>query len=113
VSILVLGLLCTAVAFVLYNLLITHIGPRRASVITYVNPVVAVAFGVAFLGEHPAAGAVAGLLLILGGSWISTSGRTPPSVLVGRRAAPGAAAREGSPAPTRYLDEVALATPPG
>jgi drug/metabolite transporter (DMT)-like permease len=47
-------------------------------VITYVNPVVAVALGVALLGEQPGAGAVAGLLLILAGSWLSTGGRLPP-----------------------------------
>jgi drug/metabolite transporter (DMT)-like permease len=47
-------------------------------VITYVNPVVAVALGVAVLDERPGAGAIAGLLLILAGSWVSTDGRLPP-----------------------------------
>ena len=42
--------------------------------ITYVAPVVAVALGVAVLGERPGVGAVAGLLLILAGSWLSTGG---------------------------------------
>ena len=46
--------------------------------ITYINPVVAVALGVAVLGERPGVGAVAGLLLILAGSWLSTDGRLPP-----------------------------------
>ena len=58
--------------------LIREAGPSRALVITYVNPVVAVALGVAILGERPGAGAVAGLLLILAGSWLSTDGRLPP-----------------------------------
>ena len=80
VSILVLGILCTAAAFVAYGSLIADVGPSRASVITYVNPVVAVALGVAVLGERPGAGAVAGLLLILAGSWLSTGGRTPPGL---------------------------------
>ena len=44
----------------------------------YINPVIAVALGVALLGEQPGAGAVAGLLLILAGSWLSTGGRLPP-----------------------------------
>ncbi|HEY1834877.1 MAG TPA: DMT family transporter [Solirubrobacteraceae bacterium] len=52
--------------------------PGRASVITYVNPVVAVFLGVTLLGERPGAGAVAGLLLILAGSWLSTDGCLPP-----------------------------------
>jgi hypothetical protein len=33
------------------------------------------------LGEHPGAGAVVGLLLILAGSWLSTDGRVPPGLL--------------------------------
>jgi drug/metabolite transporter (DMT)-like permease len=43
--------------------------------------VVAVALGVAVLGERPGAGAVAGLLLILAGSWLSTDGRLPPGLV--------------------------------
>jgi len=39
---------------------------------------VAVALGVALLGDRPGTGAVAGLLLILAGSWLSTDGRLPP-----------------------------------
>jgi drug/metabolite transporter (DMT)-like permease len=57
--------------------LITEVGPGRALVITYVNPIVAVALGIAVLGERPGAGAVLGLLLILVGSWLSTDGRLP------------------------------------
>jgi hypothetical protein len=37
--------------------------------------------GVAVLGERPGAGAVAGLLLILAGSWLSTGGRLPPGLV--------------------------------
>jgi drug/metabolite transporter (DMT)-like permease len=77
-ALLVLGLVCTAAAFVIYSGLIVEIGPGRALVITYVAPVVAVALGVAVLGERPGAGAVAGLLLIIAGSWLSTDGRLPP-----------------------------------
>jgi drug/metabolite transporter (DMT)-like permease len=74
----VLGLVCTAAALVVLSVLIAEAGPGRATVITYVNPIVAVALGVALLGEHPGAGAVAGLLLILAGSWLSTGGTLPP-----------------------------------
>ncbi|MBV9423724.1 MAG: EamA family transporter [Solirubrobacterales bacterium] len=76
----VLGLLCTAAAFVIFTVLIREAGTSRATVITYINPVVAVTLGVALLGERPGAGAVAGLLLILAGSWLSTDGRLPPSL---------------------------------
>src|SRR5207253_3947611 len=77
-AVLVLGLLCTAAAFVIFTVLISEAGPSRATVITYVNPVVAVTLGVLLLGERPGAGAVAGLLLILAGSWLSTDVRLPP-----------------------------------
>jgi drug/metabolite transporter (DMT)-like permease len=73
-----LGLLCTAAAFVVVTVLIREVGTSRALVITYVNPVIAVTLGVVLLGERPGAGAVAGLLLILAGSWLSTGGRIPP-----------------------------------
>jgi drug/metabolite transporter (DMT)-like permease len=77
VAIVVLGLVCTALAFVLFNVLIAEAGPGRATVITYVNPVVALGLGIAVLGERPGAGAILGLVLILAGSWLSTDGRVP------------------------------------
>jgi len=77
-ALVVLGVLCTAAAFVLYGMLITEVGAGRALVVTYINPVIAVGLGVAILGERPGAGAIAGLLLILAGSWLSTDGRLPP-----------------------------------
>jgi len=86
-AVVVLGLLCTAIGFVVYSILIGEVGSSRATVITYVNPVVAVTLGVLLLGEHPGAGAVAGLLLILAGGWLATDGRLPPGLvrLVQRR----------------------------
>jgi drug/metabolite transporter (DMT)-like permease len=80
IALVVLGLFCTAAAFVFFGALIAEVGPGRALVITYVAPVVAVALGVTVLGERPGAGAVAGLLLILAGSWLSTDGRLPPGL---------------------------------
>jgi drug/metabolite transporter (DMT)-like permease len=97
-SMLVLGFVCTAIAFLIFFRLITEVGPGRATVITYINPVVALGLGVAILGESVTAGAVVGLLLILAGSWLSTDGRLPPGLaervrgLFGeRREAPGPA----------------------
>ncbi|MHB8694690.1 MAG: DMT family transporter [Solirubrobacteraceae bacterium] len=78
ISVAVLGLVCTAAAFVIFTILVREAGTGRATVITYVNPVIAVALGVVLLGEQPGAGAVAGLLLILAGSWLSTGGKPPP-----------------------------------
>jgi drug/metabolite transporter (DMT)-like permease len=73
-SVVVLGIACTAIAMVVFFVLLTEAGPSRASIITYVNPVVAVALGVAFLGESLGAASVAGLVLILAGSYVSTGG---------------------------------------
>ncbi len=100
ISIVVLGLLCTAAAFVVFGRLIAEIGPGRALVITYVNPVVALALGMAILGERPGAGAIAGLLLILAGSWLSTDGRLPPGLqgVLSR----GPRTRRRSPAPSDW-----------
>jgi drug/metabolite transporter (DMT)-like permease len=80
-SIAVLGVACTAVALAVMFALIAEAGPSRASIVTYINPIIAVALGVTFLGEGLGPGAIAGLLLILAGSWLATGGRPP-----GRRA---------------------------
>jgi drug/metabolite transporter (DMT)-like permease len=71
-----LGVICTAAAFLLFFRLIAEVGPARATVITYVNPAVAVALGVGVLGEHltPAIGVA--FAAILGGSVLATR---PPS----------------------------------
>ena len=96
-AVVVLGLVCSATAFLVFFRLIAEVGPSRATVITYVNPVVALALGVAILGESITAGAVAGLLLILAGSWLATDGRLPPGLaalgarLPGRKREPGGA----------------------
>ena len=80
IALVVLGLFCTAAAFAVYASLVSEVGAGRALVITYVAPVVAVALGVAVLDERPGAGAIAGLLLILAGSWLATGGRPPPGL---------------------------------
>jgi drug/metabolite transporter (DMT)-like permease len=73
-----LGVFCTAMAFVVYTVLVREAGTGRATIITYVNPVVAVILGVTLLGERPGPGALVGLVMILAGSWLSTGGRLPP-----------------------------------
>lgn len=68
-----LGVVCTAVAFVAFLELIKEVGPTRSTVITYVNPAVAVAVGALFLDERLTAGIVAAFLLILAGSVLATA----------------------------------------
>jgi len=69
-----LGVFCTAAAFVLWGALIAEVGPGRALVVTYLNPVVAVALGMAFLHERLGLGTVVGLVLILAGAWLAADG---------------------------------------
>ncbi|MGA7987469.1 MAG: DMT family transporter [Candidatus Dormiibacterota bacterium] len=67
-AVLTLGIVCTALAFLLFFALIGEIGPVRATVITYVNPAVAVTLGVLLLHEPLTAGIATGSVLILAGS---------------------------------------------
>ena len=73
VSVAGLALLCTALAFVLFFELIVEVGPARSTVITYVNPAVAVLLGVVVLGEPFTWGIALGFPLILLGSWLATA----------------------------------------
>jgi drug/metabolite transporter (DMT)-like permease len=68
-----LGVVCTALAFLLFFALIAEVGPVRATIITYVNPAVALALGVTLLGEPLTIGAVGGFGLILVGLFLATS----------------------------------------
>lgn len=80
-AVLVLALLCTAVAFLVFFALIDEVGPVRATVITYVNPAVAVVLGVVFLNEPMTIGIGVGFVLVLIGSVLATQ-RTPARAAV-------------------------------
>ncbi len=71
-AVLVLGIVCTALAFVLFFALIADVGPVVATVITYVNPAVALALGAVFLDERITPATIAGFALILAGSVLAT-----------------------------------------
>jgi drug/metabolite transporter (DMT)-like permease len=71
-AVLVLAVLCTAVALVTFNALVAEVGPVRAPVITYINPAVAVILGVIVLDEPFTAGIVLGFALVLAGSVLAT-----------------------------------------
>jgi drug/metabolite transporter (DMT)-like permease len=77
-SLLVLGLICTALAYLTFFALVAEVGASRGVVITYVNPAVSVLLGVTLLGESLNAAIVVGFLLIIAGSWLSTGGTLPP-----------------------------------
>jgi drug/metabolite transporter (DMT)-like permease len=71
-SMVTLAVVCTAAAFVIFFALIAEVGPTRATVITYVNPAVAILLGVAVLGEHFTLGMAIGFPLVIAGSVLAT-----------------------------------------
>ncbi len=71
-SILVLAVVCTAVAFLVFAALIGEIGPVRATVITYVNPAVAAILGVLVLNETLTTAMLFGFALVIVGSILAT-----------------------------------------
>jgi drug/metabolite transporter (DMT)-like permease len=71
-SVVALALVCTGLAFVVFFRLIAEIGAARATVITFVNPVFAVALGALFLDEPFTVAIVAGFVLVISGCWLAT-----------------------------------------
>lgn len=76
-SIVVLGLVCTALAFVLFFRLIALAGPVRATVITFINPAVAIGLGLVVLSEPLTWGMVLGFPLVLLGAYWATRSPAP------------------------------------
>jgi drug/metabolite transporter (DMT)-like permease len=77
-SVVVLGAVGTAIAFVIYYELINGIGPARAALVSYLAPGVALFYGAIFLDEAVTVAAVGGLVLILGGVAIASRPKRPP-----------------------------------
>ena len=74
-AVLVLGVLGTGVAYLLYFALIVRAGASRAILVTYLVPAFALVYGSLILDEPVTASALAGLALILGGTTLATGGR--------------------------------------
>ena len=77
IAIVILGVVCSALAFVLYFALIKEVGPRRSTLITYLNLLVAAVLGVLFLAEPITPGILVGLPLIVIGSYLAGRDRAP------------------------------------
>jgi drug/metabolite transporter (DMT)-like permease len=76
-SVIALGVVCSALAFLLMFALIAEIGPMRMTTITYVNPAVAIVAGAIVLGEQITVWTIVGFVLVLGGSYLVTRKRAP------------------------------------
>ena len=81
-ALLALAVICTAIAFVTFFALIREVGPARATVITFVNPVIALALGVMVLGETLSPGQLLGLPVVLAGCWLAAGQRTDEGPLL-------------------------------
>lgn len=77
VAVAALGVLGTGVAFVIFYGLIASVGPARAFLVTYIAPGFAVVYGATLLSEEVTVATLAGLALILTGSWLAAEGRLP------------------------------------
>jgi drug/metabolite transporter (DMT)-like permease len=80
-SVVGLGLICTALGFLVFFALIAEVGPVRAMVFTYVNPAVALGLGVMLLHEPLTGGVIVGFAMILVGSVVANR----PDATPGRR----------------------------
>ena len=127
-----LAVICTAAGFLLYFRLISEIGPARASVITYINPAIAVSLGVAVLGERVTPAMLLAFGIILVGSVLATRpakrradavAEDQPTAVPGRVLAeqvapegetrPLAMSRSAAPEPTERGPDPAPGSPPG
>lgn len=71
-SVLVLGIACTGIAYILFFRLIAHVGPARAVAVTYLLPVFGMLWGTLFLDEIISHNMIAGCLVILLGTALAT-----------------------------------------
>ena len=99
-AMLALGVGGTGIAFAIFYTLIAAIGPARATLVAYIAPGFAVLYGVTLQGEDLTVTTAAGLVLIVGGSWLAGRGRRPSD-----------SAREGSAAAAPAELQPATAAP--
>ncbi len=74
-----LGVIGTGIAFALMGELVGRVGSTRASFITYLIPVVALALGVAFRGDDVHVLALVGVVFVIGGALLASRGQRPPT----------------------------------
>jgi drug/metabolite transporter (DMT)-like permease len=78
-AILGLAIVCTGLAFIVFFALIDEVGPTRATLITFVNPAVAVTLGAVFLSERIQASTIAGFALVVAGCGLATRPNPTPA----------------------------------
>ena len=78
ISVVLLGAVCSALAFVLMFALVAEVGPMRMTTVTYLNPAVAIVAGALILGEKVTIWTVVGFVLVIGGSFLVNRKRKQP-----------------------------------
>lgn len=76
-AVVALGVVGTGLAFAIYYELFATVGPARTLIVAYLIPGFAVLYGALLLDEAVTAVTLAGLTLILAGSWLAAEGRMP------------------------------------
>lgn len=72
-QVLALGVVCTAIAYILYFRLIANVGAAKAITVAYLVPVFGIVWGMAFLNEHLTPGMWLGAALVLVGVALTTN----------------------------------------
>jgi drug/metabolite transporter (DMT)-like permease len=98
-SLVVLGVGGTGIAFVLFYTLVGLNGPRTTSLVAYVAPAFSVIYGVVLLDESFGFTTLAGLVLIVGGSWLAANGGTRRELAAGSVDVTAAGQAHGRPDP--------------
>jgi drug/metabolite transporter (DMT)-like permease len=98
-----LGVVGTGTAFVIFFGLIARVGPARSFLVAYLAPGLAVLYGAVLLDEAITVATVAGLILILAGSWLAAEGRLP----LGRRPVLGRPVTQQRRGPVAVVSELA------
>jgi drug/metabolite transporter (DMT)-like permease len=98
-SIVGLGVICTAIAFLVFFALIDEVGPARSTLITFANPAVAVTLGIVVLGEAVTPGLILGFPVILAACWLASRHDLPAEAGTGDEGDDFPFEPEATPAP--------------
>ncbi len=93
IAVLVLGVVCSSIAYILYFGIMAGAGASRAILVTYLVPAMAVFYGAVFLSEPVSISSVVGLALILAGVALGTGAVSPVASLRARLRPPAPASR--------------------
>jgi drug/metabolite transporter (DMT)-like permease len=88
-----IGLMCTALAYIIYFRILTTAGPTQALSVTFLTPIFGVLWGSILLDEVIAVGMIVGLAMVLLGVAMVTTAKRPAHAAE-KEAAPGAVVTE-------------------